>query len=203
MSEKPQGSVKERLSALKARQRRAELRRQIVVMGAVVGAAGTLIVGVVVFVSTERSRSSLEEVQTFTVTQRNHTNDPVKYPQTPPVGGDHAPEWQNCGVYTAPVRSENVVHSQEHGAVWVAYRPDLPKAQQDVLLDQVRNQDFVVLSPYADLPSPVVLSSWGKQLKLDSPDDPRLTAFLRANINGPGTPEPGAPCTGGVGEPVA
>jgi hypothetical protein len=54
-----------------------------------------------------------------------------------------------------------------------------------------------------DLPSPVVASAWGKQLRLDGAGDPRLERFVSAFQQGPQTPEPGAACTGGVGEPKA
>jgi Protein of unknown function (DUF3105) len=50
---------------------------------------------------------------------------PVTYAQNPPVGGPHDLVWLNCGIYTAPVRNENAVHSLEHGAVWVTYQPSL------------------------------------------------------------------------------
>ena len=43
----------------------------------------------------------------------------------PPTGGSHNPRWQNCGIYTDPVDSSLAVHSLEHGAVWLAYQPDL------------------------------------------------------------------------------
>ncbi|MEO3856907.1 DUF3105 domain-containing protein [Acrocarpospora sp. B8E8] len=32
------------------------------------------------------------------------------------------PTWQNCGVYAKSLRKENVVHAQEHGAVWITVR---------------------------------------------------------------------------------
>jgi hypothetical protein len=59
----------------------------------------------------------------------------------------------------------------------------------------------VLVSPYPDLPAPVVASAWGKQLQLDSANDPRLEQFVSAFREGPQTPEPGAPCTGGTGNP--
>ncbi|MGW4792412.1 DUF3105 domain-containing protein [Nonomuraea sp. NPDC004297] len=203
MDEQPRGTVQERLSALRERQRRAESRRRLLVIGLSLLTGAGLIAAATVLVLQDRARTSLDAVQRIDVPRRNHTTSPVSYPQSPPVGGDHAPEWQNCGVYAEPVRNENAVHSQEHGAVWIAYRPGLPKEHLDVLLDQARGRDFVLLSPYEGLAAPVVLSSWGRQLRLDSADDPRLVAYLRANINGPETPEPGAVCTGGIGEPSA
>lgn len=203
MSKDAEGTVKDRLSALQSQQQREERRRRITMVSVSVVVAGGMAAAVTAFVRTDRDSRSLDAVQTIQVTQRNHTDKPVSYPQTPPVGGDHAPEWQNCGIYTKPLRNENVVHSQEHGAVWVAFRPGPPKEQLDTLLGVVKGRDFVVVSPYTGLSAPIVLSSWGKQLKLDDANDPRLTAFLRANVNGPATPEPGASCSGGVGEPSA
>ena len=39
-------------------------------------------------------------VTSYSNLSRNHTEAPVNYPQTPPVGGDHNPVWQNCGFYS-------------------------------------------------------------------------------------------------------
>ncbi|MEU8325179.1 DUF3105 domain-containing protein [Nonomuraea sp. NPDC048881] len=203
MGKNAEGTLKERLSALQAEQRRAERRRRVVMISATMITAAGMAATATAFVLDDRAGRSLDAVQTTNVSSRNHTDKVVSYPQAPPVGGDHAPEWQNCGIYSKPLRNENVVHSQEHGAVWIAFQPGLPKDQLDILYQQAQGRDFVVLSPYTGLSAPVVLSAWGKQLKLDSADDPRLTAFLRANINGPGTPEPGASCSGGIGEPSA
>jgi hypothetical protein len=132
---------------------------------------------------------------------RNHVNEQVTYAQTPPVGGDHAPVWQNCGVYLEPIPNETGVHSMEHGAVWITYGKDLPDDQVSKLQALGRTQTYVVVSPYDDLGSPLVLSAWGKQLRLTSADDARLEQFLTAYRQGPQTPEPGAVCTNGYGTP--
>ena len=63
----------------------------------------------------------------------DHVKGSVDYMQSPPVGGDHASIWQNCGFYSEPVRNETAVHSMEHGAVWITYRPGLPTEQVDKL----------------------------------------------------------------------
>lgn len=137
----------------------------------------------------------------FSVPRRFHTQGKVSYPQTPPVGGDHAPVWQNCGFYSAEVTSETAVHALEHGAVWITYRASLANDQIDALRQLARSQTFVLISSFPNLPAPVVASAWGVQLRLDSATDPRLNEFVRAFRLGPETPEPGAPCTRGVGIP--
>lgn len=65
-----------------------------------------------------------------------------------------------------PIDVENAVHSMEHGAVWLAYDPDLPAVQIDTLKERVRGLSHVIISPYATLSEPVVASAWGRQLPL-------------------------------------
>lgn len=130
-----------------------------------------------------------------------HTEGSVDYAQTPPAGGEHNPVWQNAGFYSEPISNENAVHTIEHGAVWITYNPDLPQQQVNELQDLANSRDCVLVSPYQGLDSPVVASAWGKQLKLESADDPSLNSFVGSYLQGPQTPEPGATCTGGVGTP--
>lgn len=130
-----------------------------------------------------------------------HTGELVSYAQSPPVGGAHHPVWQNCGFYTELIRNEHAVHSLEHGAVWITYRPGLSGEQIEELRRLTHSSTHLLVSPYPNLPAPVVASAWGKQIRLQSASDPRLALFVRAYRLGPQTPEPGAPCTGGTGEP--
>jgi hypothetical protein len=156
---------------------------------------------VVVLDVRERAGSTAPSgVTSYSNLSRNHTEAPVDYPQNPPVGGNHNLVWQNCGFYSKPITNENAVHSLEHGAVWITYRPDLPQGQIETIKN-LAEKSYVLASPYPGLPSPVVASAWGKQLKLHSANDPRLEQFVSAYSQGPQTPEPGAPCTGGVGAP--
>ena len=140
-----------------------------------------------------------------------HVPGPVTYSVTPPVGGDHNAEWMNCGVYNEPVPSERAVHDLEHGAVWITYRPSLPAAEVAELRAFEARQGlvghsgsrYVDLSPYAGLPAPIVISSWGFQLKVSSPADPRLQQFVNMfRASQKYTPEYGGACTGGVGTPL-
>ena len=143
------------------------------------------------------------EVQTYDVGPGGqHTQTDVDYEQNPPAGGAHNAVWQNCGYYAEPVRDENAVHSLEHGAVWITYSPDLSEDEVERLRDIAESQSYILVSPYEDLPSPIVASAWGKQLSLESAEDPDLERFIGAYRQGPQTPEPGAVCTGGIGQPA-
>jgi hypothetical protein len=142
-------------------------------------------------------------LQTFDVTARAHVQGPVLYPESPPVAGPHSPVWQNCGFYSGPIANEHGVHSMEHGAVWITYRPDLAPSQVAALRTLARRQSYVLVSPYPDLPAPVVASAWNRQLRVTSADDPRLDQFLRLFRHGLQAPEQGRSCTGGVGRPAS
>jgi hypothetical protein len=131
-----------------------------------------------------------------------HTEDTVDYEQNPPAGGEHNSVWQNCGVYEEPIRNETAIHSLEHGAVWITYRQSLPDGQVQQLRDLAQGESYVLVSPVEGLPSPVVASAWGEQLKVDEASDERLEQFTNVFQQGPQTPEPGAACSGGVGEPA-
>lgn len=141
-------------------------------------------------------------VSTIAITSRNHVDQDVDYPQSPPIGGDHNPVWQNCGVYSDPVLDELAVHSLEHGAVWITYRPDLAPGDVERLEMLTNGQTHILLSPYPDLTSPIVASAWGAQQRFETADDAGIGTFIEAFQQGPQTPEPGATCSRGYGEPA-
>ncbi|GAA1462131.1 hypothetical protein GCM10009603_29520 [Nocardiopsis exhalans] len=142
----------------------------------------------------------IDGVETFEILDYSHVDigEKVDYDQFPPAGGQHYPTWQNCGVYAAPVMPELAVHSQEHGAVWITYDPDLSVTDVQTLTDLHTPGSYVIVSPMEGLPSAVVASGWGVQLQLDEADDPRLGEFLREYEQSPNVPEPGAACSGAV-----
>jgi hypothetical protein len=143
-----------------------------------------------------------EGTQTFTKLEQTHVDTPVDYPQNPPVGGPHNPVWQTCAFYDKPIMKERGVHSMEHGAVWITYTPGLPQAQIDILKALQASGKEVLVTPYAGLPTPIVASAWGKQLQLQSADDPKLAQFVTYFDDGPQTPEKNTPCSQGTTETV-
>jgi hypothetical protein len=134
------------------------------------------------------------------VEQGVHKAGTVAYTVAPPVGGPHNNAWQRCAgdVYDAPIASEHAVHALEHGAVWLTYRPDLPKDQVDALASKVRSGlDYLLMSPYEGLDKPISLQAWGYQLKLDNASDPRIDQFINTLKQNASMEGPTATCTAG------
>lgn len=206
----PRKSPEERkalLKALQAKQRATARRRAWLIYGtgavlvaSIIGAVTFVVVGEVQQRAETKAAASrpVDGEQDYPDQSRDHTREPVSYPRTPATGGDHAPVWTNCGIYTTPVEQTQAVHSLEHGAVWLSYRPDLAKDQIAELTSLAGSQDYLLLSPVPDQGSPVTVTAWGKQLSVDSSTDERVAAFIKKYRQGPQTPEPGAVCTGGV-----
>jgi hypothetical protein len=196
------------VAALRSEQLRKARRRTRLFVGAAAAILLVLVVATVFMIVRDQGRKAQEAtaakgpiagVIEYPNLSRNHVTGSVAYPQTPPVGGDHAEVWTTCAVYTTPLKNEQAVHSLEHGAVWVTYRPDLPADQVSLLAGVVSKYPYGLMSPFPGLSSPVVASAWGLQLSLNSATDPRLQEFVAKYQNGPQTPEAGASCAGGAG----
>lgn len=166
-----------------------------VIAGAVVLALGVLVVFIASDVS-ENPQGRTDPpagVETVPVASGDHTEAPVDYPTDPPAGGPHDPVWLNCRVYDEPVRNENAVHALEHGAVWIAYSPELDASDVGRIEDEFGRSSEVIVSPYPGLAGPVSLSAWGRLLEMDSVDLDIIDQFIRA-FRDQTAPEAGATC---------
>jgi hypothetical protein len=181
-----------------AKQKREKLITRIVlsvVAGAIVLG---LAYGIITWIQDRESRQQPEGVTTYSYVGGDHTTDTVNYAESPPVGGPHDNAWQTCDFYNGVVRNENVVHSLEHGAVWITYRPDLPEEEIEKLRDVRDSDQYVIVSEYPDQESPIVATAWNNQLPIESADAIELEQFINYYRQGPQTQEPGATCQGGV-----
>jgi hypothetical protein len=129
-----------------------------------------------------------------------HTQGPLAYPMSPAVGGKHNNDWQNCmgDVYEEPIAQEHAVHSLEHGAVWVTYRPGLPRDQVDALAAKVRGREKLMMSPYGGLDAPISLQAWGFRLRVDHAGDERVDEFIRVMRVNASIEGPNASCSQGI-----
>ena len=176
-----------------------QMRTYLIIGAVLVGVIG---LGYLLYLNI-RGPQPIEGVVVHPQPSRGHDNETnYEFGGLPPVGGVHHDIWQNCGIYDEPVDPANAIHSLEHGAVWLTYHPDLPDEQVTTLRNEARGNSFVLLSPYPDQSSPIVLPAWGVQLELESAQDGRIAEFIQRYQQGPQTPERGAACTQGVGTPI-
>jgi Protein of unknown function (DUF3105) len=144
----------------------------------------------------------IDGVEAFRVDSNAHTEENLTYEPAPPTGGEHYPVPATCGFYESdPPPDEMLVHDIEHGAVWIAYDPDLDDAQKSALSTLVAQQAKVTATPYPDLDAPLFVTAWARQLRLDSVDDTRLLQFIETYRNSSNAPEPNAACQG-IGTPT-
>jgi hypothetical protein len=131
--------------------------------------------------------------------------DPGEYSTDPPTSGVHFPGTFEAGFYDAerlatlpqfPVGY--LVHNLEHGYVifWydcaglAATACSELKSSIQATMDEFDGVKLIAF-PWESIAEPVVLTSWGKILRLDAYDGGRAAAFVRANRNQ--APEPNAP----------
>ncbi|MEM7034907.1 MAG: DUF3105 domain-containing protein [Chloroflexota bacterium] len=179
---------------------------------AIGGVVAILIVAGLFFLDSRSIRNGvnpardIEGAQVLPEPGRGHLNGDITYAVPIPVGGQHNPAWQNCGIYEDEIRTENAIHSMEHGAVWISYQPEIGEAQVEQLRELVRGErtrfrNFYLLAPKSNAPAPIVVTAWRAQLEVEDAGDDRILDFMQRFHVGPFTPERGAACTGGVGEP--
>ena len=126
--------------------------------------------------------------------------DPNPYNSNPPTSGVHYPEDLKSGFY-----SENsyeypegyLVHNLEHGYVIFWYNCSLLpdgecttlKGQIQAVMDE-KNNFKMIAYPWDKTDVPLVLTSWGRILPMESFDRDAALDFYRRNLNK--APEPNA-----------
>ena len=107
----------------------------------------------------------------------------VRYGDRFPTSGIHDPEWVTPGFYTEAQSLTRLVHALEHGNVVVSYdRPG--DAAIATLRMWTRLFGFewggVIAVPAPGLAEAVVLTAWGKRLRLETFDARAAAAFVDA-----------------------
>jgi hypothetical protein len=214
---KSSAARKARIEEMRRAEQARERRNRILTIGASVVVVVGLVVGGVVLIQSQadkKDEAQADKTPGKFVTGKDgvktwnkklsstHVTESVSYPMEPPVGGNHHKAWMNCNgdVYTKELANENAVHSLEHGAVWVTYNSKASKADVAALATKVKQTPFTLMSPDDEQQDPIMLSAWGHQRTVTSASDPNVGKFFEKYVQGEQTPEPGAPCTGGLSE---
>ena len=110
------------------------------------------------------------------------------------------PVWANCTgtVYADPIRTENAVHSLEHGAIWITYNPTISSTRTRSTASPHASTaslhaDVAVPRPRA---APSLCSRGATSSRSTSADDERIDQFITAlRLNPNAYPEVGASCS--------
>lgn len=130
----------------------------------------------------------------------DHTTDPQNYESVPGVSGFHAPSAAPCGIYGQQIPDETQVHMLEHGAVGVQFQPTLDPAKIEALEAIVKDYDADVFSaPYAELDTPISVTSWSRKMSLDDVDEAAIREYIDV-FAGEG-PEQGQTCAADSDQP--
>jgi len=185
----------ERAAALEA-QHKAERRSRYVryaVIAALI-AVGVWFVFLRGGVPTEIDGNRVQQLSTAGV--QDHTSsldEVVEYETAPPVSGRHASSPAPCGTHATPIQNETQVHSLEHGAVGIQFKPDLDPEQVATIESIVSDYDEGVFSaPYEDMQTPIAVTSWGRKMELDAADGSVISEYVDAFRNK--GPESGQSC---------
>jgi hypothetical protein len=129
--------------------------------------------------------------------------DPGPYNSDPPTSGKHYEATLNAGFYndgdvSADYPEGHLVHNLEHGYVIFWYNcslldeagcTELKGQIQEVMADE--NNFKVIAFPWPSIDVPVVMTSWGRILRMESFDPQVAQNFVQNRRNK--APEPNAP----------
>ena len=194
--------MKSKKQAIRLKQQRKQMITRLALGGVVV-----LVLGLIAFTIVNRPVEVNNQAipvmpDTSHVAERT---DPGPYNSDPPTSGRHYAETYKAGFYAEdalevrqPFPEGHLVHNLEHGYVIFWYNCKLLsaeecsdlKAQIQQVMDKERNNKLIAF-PRDTLEVPVVMTTWGQMLKLETFDSKIALAFIQRFRNK--APEPNAP----------
>lgn len=160
-----------------------------------------IVVGGLIWFFTRTTDVSAAQMGDFVpTTSRDHIpegTDPGPYSTNPPAEGHHYPTTFNPGFYTPddvakmPKYPQGyLVHDLEHGYVIYWYNcqanPSINCDDMQNAIKQViqKNNSFKVIGfPWPSQKEPLVMTSWGRILRLNKVDPATMRAFYKANVD--------------------
>jgi len=98
----------------------------------------------------------------------------VQYQSNPPTSGNHWSVPLRPGIYDTEKPDEAIMHSLEHGRVWVSYKASISSEAKKKLREVVGGQFAVILTPRPGNDADIALAAWGRLDTFDLSDDGTL-----------------------------
>lgn len=124
-------------------------------------------------------------VEEFSIEGRGHVSagTTVGYETNPPTSGDHLAEAKSWGVYNTEIDDKAGVHGLEHGGIWITYK-DLDEESIEILNEIGKsNSQSVIVSPRSVNEDKIVVSSWGKMMKLEAVEKALIQKYINTYKN--------------------
>jgi len=114
--------------------------------------------------------------QGITYEGANHITqgESVSYQSNPPTSGSHWSGPLRAGIYDTEKPDEAIMHSLEHGRVWVSYKPSIPEETKQALEELLRGDSLVILTPRSENDTDIALSAWTRLDTFDLAEDGTL-----------------------------
>jgi hypothetical protein len=142
-----------------------------------------------------------EDIPTQEAVHIENVADYEPYNTDPPTSGAHYGDPMqpaDPGLYQEPIPDENLVHSLEHGYVIIWYdcsaltENGCAQVQQDIDEVIAETGTFKVIGmPRAGMDQPVIMTSWGRMMRLEGFDREKVVNFIEVNRGR--APEPDGP----------
>lgn len=84
----------------------------------------------------------------------------VQYQSNPPTSGNHWSDPLRPGLYDMEKPDEAIIHSLEHGRVWVSYKPSIPEETKQGLIKLLQGRAGVILTPRSANDADIALVAW-------------------------------------------
>ena len=102
------------------------------------------------------------------------------YNSNPPTSGCHDATPADWGVYEHTPSDQALIHSLEHGGIWISHKPGLASDQLNGLKDFTQRYRKVVVAPREANDANISVAAWGRLLKLESYDERAILEFIDA-----------------------
>ena len=117
----------------------------------------------------------------------------ITYKNYPPSSGTHYGTTATYGFSEVPIPDGQSVHSLEHGAVVLYYKPDVSDTIKQQLKETYSRLPLgkygkvkLVIAPYTNMTTPMAIAAWDRLMLLDSYNYDEIQAFYQQYVdNGP------------------
>lgn len=100
----------------------------------------------------------------------------VSYQSNPPTSGNHWPDPLRDGIYDGEKPDGAVIHSLEHGRVWITYKLDIGQEAIVALQEAVKGQSGTIMSPRVANETDIALAAWTRLDTFNLREDGTLDA---------------------------